>query len=218
MIKNNLAPAFLEYSKKRLKCKRSTRVQTQAEHGLFSSKRSKKAQIGATLTWFTAFAIVLFIMILFIFLCTALAGKKEAGSIYSIFSLNGNSNPLDISSLKESLIILLNSPIDKTQNFYMFLSEADKDNENSKKIYNQKIQSFIDENLPLDSASSFSSYSFELLNYDKEKGAYTKTDGYSISNQVETAPEEIKFNDEKMENIIILIVPDKILKLNVYFK
>jgi len=133
-IINNLAFAFSEYSRKRLKC-----------------KLSKKAQIGATLTWFAAFVIVFFIMILFVFFCAVLAGEKKIGSVMSFDTLadKGSLNIQDISSLKGSLILLLNSPADKEQSFYEFLSGLNVQEEKQEdiKLFEEQTKKFVEDNL-----------------------------------------------------------------------
>jgi hypothetical protein len=181
---------------------------------------SKKAQIGATLTWFVAFIIIFFIMALFIFFCTILIGEKKATSSLSwdILNIEDSSNYQNVSLLQDSLIVLLNSPIGENKNFYDFLSEANEGDETMKEVYSSKIKDFAEKNRLSDSEGSFSSYSFELLKYDKEKKAHVSMEGYSISSQVKTVPEAINPDNEKKDTIIVLIVPDKILNLNVYSK
>lgn len=78
-------------------------------------KISKKAQIGITLTWFVAFVIVFFVMLVFLALTALLAAEK---SILSLGGILGGKN--NIESQKNSdnlasqrkLFFLLNSPLD----------------------------------------------------------------------------------------------------------
>jgi hypothetical protein len=76
-------------------------------------KMNKKAQIGDTLTWFMAFIIIFFIIILFITASIIISGQKEM----PILGIGGNSisvsqNSLEDLELDRNLIKILNTPVE----------------------------------------------------------------------------------------------------------
>ena len=72
--------------------------------------KSRKAQIGTTLTWIVAFIIIFFIMLLFFGGCAFLSGEKFLSGERDIISLDEGQN-LESLYNQRHLTKILNTPV-----------------------------------------------------------------------------------------------------------
>jgi hypothetical protein len=97
----------------------------------------RKAQIGATITWFVAFLIIFFLMVVFVSFSTAIGVKKQASSIFSfennrMMSVGDSSLVFDMNSIYAVLYSSSSVGDNKRIRDHLFnfegLNEADKEN------------------------------------------------------------------------------------------
>ena len=105
---------------------------------MFSSCGRKKAQIGTTITWVVAFFIILFLMIGFIVIATALSGKSKAEINFeeSVENLN----------FQRELMKILNSPVEvdgKEINIKELINLAFLDEEKYKEVLESEIKKVL---------------------------------------------------------------------------
>ena len=182
-------------------------------------KNNKHAQIGATLTWFAAFVIVLFIIILFLFLCMVIAGEKKIESFSSLETIRGEKIASSFSSLSEinlQLIVLLNSPVETGKTFYGFLSTLNKSDENMTKLFNEKMTLFVESNVLSDSSSPYSACFVYLLDHNSDKNKYIQI--LSFPKNVDYSAGGIYLDESRKEVIDIILIQNKTLELEIYLK
>lgn len=96
----------------------------------------KKGQVGLTLTWFTAFIVIFFIMLLFVAMSSILTLKKVLPFYGEGFNEVQISSGKDLGSLdnQKKLIYLLNSPVDEDKELKNLILENRQDIKNKSRI------------------------------------------------------------------------------------
>ncbi len=110
---------------------------------------TRKAQIGATLTWVVAFLIIFFIMLLFVSATAFLTGKKFLfGEEGNIIGIEGG---LGTQKTQRIMMRFLNTPIglgDEEISIHDLILSSDLDNEEASKIFNENANEIFLDKFP----------------------------------------------------------------------
>ncbi len=124
--------------------------------------KSRKAQVGRTLTWIFAFILIFFIMLLFTSATAFLSGKKFLSREWNIISLDEGQ---DVESLDSQKILMriLNTPVDeeKTIKDLIFEWQLSKDESVKEKI-EEEVRSILESDEDI-------SYYFFMVTSDLDK-------------------------------------------------
>jgi hypothetical protein len=115
------------------------------------SKTSKKAQIGETIIWFVAFAIIFFIMFIFITFCTLYKGENKITQAAGNFFNPSSEYNLKNYVYTDILISFLNSNYDDKTTILEYVQKNGFDAKASDAALN-----FIKENIPAQKNFHFS--------------------------------------------------------------
>ena len=139
------------------KSKRSTRALKW--NGCEILPNSKRSQVGITITWFVAFIIIFFILMIFVGIVATIAAQKGIGKNEISVVENGFNKV----SGETNLITFLNSPVDfngEKMNFKELIFRWDKDNGLKKEIEVKMEDYFKNKNC----------YALEIYNPTKNYG------------------------------------------------
>ncbi len=106
--------------------------------------KSRKAQIGTTLTWIVAFVIIFFIMLLFFVGCAFLSGEKFVSMKKNIISLDEEQNLESLHS-QRLLAKILNTLVDEGKTIKDLIFEWQlSGSEDVKKKIEEEVESILD--------------------------------------------------------------------------
>lgn len=155
--------------------------------------KSRKAQIGTTLTWIVAFVIIFFIMLLFFGGCAFLSGEKFLSGERNIIGLDEGQ---DLESLYNQRLLtkILNTPVDekKTIKDLIFEFQLSRDESLKRKI-KEEVEGILgsDENI---------NYYFFKVTYDLDKPTedYILARGESLDSPKEIFELNLFLNEQKI--------------------
>ncbi len=178
--------------------------------------KSKKSQVGTTMSWVVAVIVIFFIMLVFLALASQLAATKSL-SLSNLFASKEQKYQeaeFTKSDLTNLLLTFLNTKTgrDSKETIYDLLAKANVNDETSsqrKNILNEMAAKFLESNFP---AASYSS-SISLTGSDGK----TIVNGYSAYNYETSTPEAPEYYSDSY-SLSVPIIPGNKLNLVVGVK
>lgn len=114
-----------------------------------SNGLDKRAQLGATITWFGAFLIIVLIMVFFIISSMFLVNKKFISK--NINTIGFSEGQYTVADVQRPILIFLNSPVGlngEERTIYDLILLSDLDDETSSSIFKKKAEEIFSKQFP----------------------------------------------------------------------